>query len=99
MKAPVQKLPLTSALIPKLFSSGTLRRAGVRLQPARLGRGVDSWLVFSLTRMAAPAWGATSDVRRTGFVRRGGTTVLVCVVMAIRMSVIAPQLMQRYPLQ
>ena len=57
MKAPVKKIPFTSALVPKLFSSGTLRRAGVRQQPARLGRGVDSWLVFSLTRMSSPSVG------------------------------------------
>jgi hypothetical protein len=54
MKAPVQKIPFTSSLVPKLFSAGTLRRAGVRPQPARWGRGVDSWLVFSLTRMSNP---------------------------------------------
>ena len=57
MKAPVQKTPYTSALVPKLFSSGNLPRAGVRLQPARSGRGVDSWLVFSLTRMSSPGMG------------------------------------------
>ena len=57
MKAPAQKTPNTSALVHKLFSSGTLRRAGVRLQPARSGRGVDSWLVFSLTRMSSPGMG------------------------------------------
>ena len=57
MKAPVQKTPYTSVLVPKLFSSGTLRRAGVRQQPARSGRGVDSWLVFSLTRMSSPGMG------------------------------------------
>ena len=57
MKAPVQKTPYTSALVPKLFSSGTLRRAGVRQQPARWGRGGDSWLVFSLTRMSSPGMG------------------------------------------
>lgn len=57
MKASDQKLPLRPLLIPKLFSSGTLRRAGVRQQPARSGRGVDSWLVFSLTRMSSPGFG------------------------------------------
>ena len=54
MKAPAQKIPFSSLLLPKLFSSGTLRRAGARQQPARSGRGVDSWLVFSLTRMCSP---------------------------------------------
>ena len=54
MKAPAQKIPFASSLVPKLFSSGTLRRAGVHPQPARSGRGVDSWLVFSLTRMSRP---------------------------------------------
>ena len=57
MKAPGQKIPFTSLLVPKLFSSGTLRRAGARQQPARSGRGVDSWLVFSLTRMSSPSLG------------------------------------------
>jgi hypothetical protein len=57
MKAAVQKIPCGSALIPKLFSSGTLRRAGVRQQPARSSRGVDSWLVFCLTRMSSPGLG------------------------------------------
>ena len=57
MKAPVQKTPYTSALVPKLFSSGTLRRAGVRQQPARSGRGVDSWLVLCFTRMSGPGMG------------------------------------------
>jgi hypothetical protein len=57
MKASDQKVPYRSLLIPKLFSSGTLRRAGVRQQPARSGRGVDSWLVFSLTRMSSPGFG------------------------------------------
>ena len=57
MKAPVQKIPFSSLLVPKLFSAGTLRRAGVRQQPARSGRGVDSWLVFSLTRMSSPGLG------------------------------------------
>jgi hypothetical protein len=57
MKAPDQKIPNTSTLVPKLFSSGTLRRASVRQQPARSGRGVDSWLVFSLTRMSSPGLG------------------------------------------
>jgi hypothetical protein len=55
MKAPAQKIPFSSLLLPKLFSSGTLRRAGARQQPARSGRGVDSWLVFSLTRMCSPS--------------------------------------------
>ena len=54
MKAPAQKIPLSSLLVPRLFSAGTLRRAGARQQPARSGRGVDSWLVFSLTRMCSP---------------------------------------------
>jgi hypothetical protein len=57
MKAPIQKIPCTSLLVSKLFSAGTLRRAGGRQQPARLGRGVDSWLVFSLTRMSSPGLG------------------------------------------
>ena len=57
MKAPIQKIPYTSLLVSKLFSAGTLRRAGVRQQPARSGRGVDSWLVFSLTRMSGPGLG------------------------------------------
>lgn len=57
MKAPVQKIPCTSLLVSKLFSAGTLRRAGVRQHPARSGRGVDSWLVFSLTRMSSPGLG------------------------------------------
>ena len=57
MKAPAQKIPFASSLVPKLFSSGTLRRAGVRQQPARWGRGVDSWLVFCLTRMSSPGLG------------------------------------------
>ena len=57
MKAPVGKIPLVSSLVPKLFSSGTLRRAGARQQPARAGRGVDSWLIFSLTRMSSPGLG------------------------------------------
>jgi hypothetical protein len=57
MKAPVQKIPYTSGLVPKLFSSGTLRRAGVRQQPARSGQGVDSWLVFSLTRRSSSRMG------------------------------------------
>jgi hypothetical protein len=57
MKAPVQKTPGTSLLVPKLFSAGTLRRAGVRQQPARADRGVDSWLVFSLARMSSPGLG------------------------------------------
>lgn len=60
MNAPVQKIPCTSSLVPKLFSSGTLRRAGVRQQPARSGRGVDSWLVFSLARMSRPGLGRSS---------------------------------------
>ena len=57
MKAPIQKIPCTSLLVSKLFSAGTLRRAGVRQQPARSGGGVDSWLVFSLTRMSSPGLG------------------------------------------
>jgi hypothetical protein len=57
MKASDQKVSSRSLLLPKLFSSGTLRRAGVRQQPARSGRGVDSWLVFSLTRMSSPGFG------------------------------------------
>ena len=59
MKAPDQKIPSTPRLVPKLFSSGTLRRASVRQQPARSGRGVDSWLVFCLTRMSSPGLGRT----------------------------------------
>lgn len=57
MKASIQKIPCTSLLVSKLFSAGTLRRAGVRQQPARSGRGVDSWLVFSMTRMSSPGLG------------------------------------------
>lgn len=57
MKALVQKIPCTSLLVSKLFSAGTLRRAGVRQRPARSGRGVDSWLVFSLTRVSSPGLG------------------------------------------
>jgi hypothetical protein len=57
MKAPVQKIPCGSSLVPKLFSSGTLRRGGLRPHPARWGRGVDSWLVFSLARLASPGLG------------------------------------------
>lgn len=57
MKAPIQKIPCTSLLVSKLFIAGTLRRAGVRQQPARSSRGVDSWLVFSLTRMSSPGLG------------------------------------------
>ena len=57
MKAAVQKIPCGSILVPKLFSSGTLRRAGVRQQPARSNRGVDSWLVFCLTRMSNAGFG------------------------------------------
>jgi hypothetical protein len=57
MKATAQKTSFTPLLISKLFSSGTLRRAGVRQQPARSGRGVDSWLVFGLTRMSSPGLG------------------------------------------
>lgn len=53
MKAEVQKIPVMPFLVPKLFSAGTLRRAGSRHQPARSGRGVDSWLVFCLTRMGS----------------------------------------------
>ena len=56
MKAAVQKIPGGSLLIPKLFSSGTLRRAGMR-QPARSSRGVDSWLVFCLSRMSNAGFG------------------------------------------
>jgi hypothetical protein len=56
MKAPLDKISFTSLLVSKLFSSGT-RRAGARLQPARSGRGVDSWLVFGLTRMSSPRLG------------------------------------------
>ena len=57
MKPSDEKVPSRSLLVSKLFSSGTLRRAGVRQQPARSGRGVDSWLVFSLTRMSSPGFG------------------------------------------
>ena len=58
MKAIVPKASFTSLLVSKLFSSGTLRRAGARQQqPARSGRGVDSWLVFNLTRMSSPGLG------------------------------------------
>lgn len=57
MKATVPKASFTSLLVSKLFSSGTLRRAGSRQQPARSGRGVDSWLVFNLTRMSSPGLG------------------------------------------
>ena len=57
MNTPVQKIPFKSSLVQRLFSSGTLRRAGVRPQPARSGRGVDSWLVFGLTRMSGPGLG------------------------------------------
>jgi hypothetical protein len=57
MKGTIQKTSFTSLLVPKLFSSGTLRRAGARQQPARSGRGVDSWLVFNLTRMSSPGLG------------------------------------------
>ena len=57
MKATVPKASFTSVLVSKLFSSGTLRRAGARQQPARAGRGVDSWLVFNLTRMGSPGLG------------------------------------------
>ena len=57
MKATVEKTPLRSSLVSKLFSSGTLRRAGAKQQPARSGRGVDSWLVFNLTRMSSPGLG------------------------------------------
>jgi hypothetical protein len=45
MKATVPKASFTSLLVSKLFSSGTLRR------------GVDSWLVFNLTRMSSPGLG------------------------------------------
>lgn len=51
MKTPARKIP-SPFLAPKLFSAGTLRRAGLRAQPARPGRGVDSWLVLCLARMA-----------------------------------------------
>ena len=57
MKATVQKASFTTLLVSKLFSSGTLRRAGARQQPARSGRSVDSWLVFNLTRMSSPGLG------------------------------------------
>ena len=58
MKATIQKTSFTSLLVPKLFSSGILRRAGAKQQqPARSGRGVDSWLVFNLTRMSSPGLG------------------------------------------
>ena len=57
MKSTVPKASFTSVLVSKLFSSGTLRRAGARQQPARAGRGVDSWLVFTLTRMGSPGLG------------------------------------------
>jgi len=52
MKAPAQKIPCMPLLIPKLFSAGTLRRAGLRQQPARTERGIDSWLVLGLARMS-----------------------------------------------
>lgn len=57
MKAPAQKIPARPFLVPKLFSAGTLRRAGSLKQPARSVRGIDSWLVFCLTRMGSPHWG------------------------------------------
>jgi hypothetical protein len=57
MKALVEKIAFKSSLVQRLFSSGTLRRAGVRPQPARSGRGVDSWLVFGLTRVSSPGLG------------------------------------------
>jgi hypothetical protein len=57
MKAQAQKTPVMPSLVPKLFSAGTLRRAGSRQQPARVGRGVDSWLVFCLTRVGSVGWG------------------------------------------
>jgi len=57
MKVAAQKIPCGSKLIPKLFSSVILRRAGRRQQPARYGRRVDSWLVFCLTRMSSPGVG------------------------------------------
>lgn len=51
MKAPMLKLPAMPGLIPQLFSAGTLRRAGLREQPAQSGRkGMDSWLLFGLIR-------------------------------------------------
>ncbi|HEU4685330.1 MAG TPA: hypothetical protein VFS39_12575 [Nitrospira sp.] len=53
MKAPAQKIPCTPYLVPRLFSAGTLWRAGLRSQPARFGKGVDSWLVFGLLRMGS----------------------------------------------
>ena len=56
MKTQAQKIPVMPFLVPKLFSAGTLRRAGSRPQPARSGRGVDSWLVFCLTRMGGSGW-------------------------------------------
>lgn len=56
MKIQAQKIPVTPFMAPKLFSAGTLRRAGTSLQPARSGRGVDSWLVFYLTRMGSSGW-------------------------------------------
>lgn len=59
MKAPAQKIPVMPFLVPKLFSAGTLRRAGSRQQPARSVRGVDSWLVFWLTRVGSPRWSGT----------------------------------------
>ena len=57
MKAPAQRIPFMPYLVPRLVSAGTLRRAGLRSQPASAGRGVDSWLVFCLTRMGRPRWG------------------------------------------
>jgi hypothetical protein len=46
-----RKIPTMPYLIPRLFSSGILRRASLREQPARIAKRMDSWLVFGLTRM------------------------------------------------
>jgi hypothetical protein len=51
MKTPARKAP-APFVVSKLFSAGTLRRAGLRPQPARPGKGVDSWLVLCFARMA-----------------------------------------------
>lgn len=59
MKAQTQKIPVMPLLVPKLFSAGTLRRAGSRPQPARSARGVDSWLIFCLSRMGSSGWSRT----------------------------------------
>ena len=56
MKTQAQEIPVMPFLVPKLFSAGTLRHAGSRPQPARAGRGVDSWLVFCLTRVGTSGW-------------------------------------------